>query len=160
MAKKGDARRHEILVLVFGAKETLVDLGEESFQPHGQEEKLEQAETHEPIMKHGQTVQNDEDDDIEVDAAPKGFRFEPLVWGILERPPEGGVQTGEGGDDGQNKSWHDRERYWTTPRGATRQARCCADLCHGSQVSYLSTRSPSHTSHIYRSYLCDSALWA
>lgn len=85
--EEGDSGGDEVLLLVLGAEEPLVDLGEEAFDPHDQEEELEHPDSGKPLAEGREEIQHQEDGDAEPDAAREGPGFEPLEGGVLEGAP-------------------------------------------------------------------------
>ena len=104
--EKGDSGWNEVLPLVFGPEEPLVDLGEEALDPHDQEEELEHPDPPQPLAERGQQIQHKEYAEAEPDAAREGPRPEPLEGGVLEGSPERGVKPGKEGDEKPESHGH------------------------------------------------------
>ena len=96
--EKSDARGDEVLLLVFGAEEPLVDFGEKTLDPHDQEEELEHPDSPQALAERGQKIQHQEYGETEPYAAAKGPSLEPLEGGVLEGTPKGGVKAGQEGN--------------------------------------------------------------
>ena len=73
--EKGDPGGDEVLLLVLGAEEPLVDLGEEALDPHDQEEKLEHPDPLQPLAERWQEIQHQKNGEAEPDAAREGARL-------------------------------------------------------------------------------------
>ena len=90
--EEGDARRHEIFLLVFSAEEALVDLSQKALYSHNQKKDLHQAKVLKLDAEIRHEIQRQKDRDMEVDAARKGLRFEALIGRVFEGTPERGVE--------------------------------------------------------------------
>ena len=145
--EKGDSGRYEVLLLVFGPEEALVDLGEEALDTHDQEEELEHPDPLQSMAERGQEVQYQKYGEAEPDTPGEGPGFEPLEGGVFEGSPEGGVEAGK---ENYRQTWknsrcrHDNDRNSrgnstsknTVPQTLSTRNRRCSSSPSGNGVPH------------------------
>ena len=87
-AKKRNARRHEILILIFCAKKPLVKLGQKPLQPHNQKKNLNPSQRRKTRLKNRHKIQHRKNHNMKINTPRKRPALKILIRRILKRPPQ------------------------------------------------------------------------